>query len=243
MGLNVLNKLICAGFAATLAQLAFGLPVPAIVTATSQAEMASPMTGIIAQTPFREGQTFKTNEDLIIFKCDKQLTEQAKEQAVLDKKKTIYQGYKRLKTLKAISQIELMESKADYLEAQALWQLTTHKVADCYVKAPFDGQIVKLYVHAHEHIDTGKPLLDIVNFNDLEIKVIAPSSWLKWLHKDMIFEIAIQETNQKYSAKVLRYNHYIDPVSRTFSIYGKFTTKPKNVTPGMSGQAIFKEAL
>ena len=223
--------------------LAYSLPVPAIIDAKMQAEMASPMSGIIAKVPFREGQIFKKSQDIIIFKCEKQLSEQDKEKAVLNKKNIVYQGYKRLKELKSISKIELIEAKSDYLEAKALWQIASHKVNDCFVKAPFDGQIIKLYINEHEHIDIGKPLLDIVSFDDLEIKIIAPSSWLTWIKEGINFKVEVQETGRVYQAIVLRYNHYVDPVSRTFSIFGKFINKPKGVVPGMSGQAIFKEAI
>ena len=221
----------------------YALPVPAIINAKKQAEMASPMSGIIINTSFREGQTFTKSQKLIIFKCNKQLSEQDREKAVVDKKITIYQGYKRLKALKAISKIEVMEAKADYLEAKAQWEIASYNVNDCTVKAPFDGQIIKLYVHEHEHIDVGKPLLDIVSFDALEIKIIAPSTWLSWIKKGMSFKIDVQETGLMYEASVLRFNHYIDPVSRTFSIFAKFIKQPQGVFPGMSGQAIFKEAL
>lgn len=226
----------------TISGSAVALPIPAIISAENQAEMASPMSGIIGTIANKEGETFVKGDLLIAFKCDKQQAELDKEKAILDKKQIIYDGYKRLKNLKAISDIQLMEAKSETLEAQALWKLAAHKVDDCKLIAPFNGQITKLYAHEYEHIEIGKPLVDIVSLEELEIKIIAPSSWLKWIKPGLGFQVAIKETDQKYPAEVLRYNHHVDPVSRTFSVYAKFSNKPKDITPGMSGQALFDEA-
>lgn len=218
------------------------LPVPAIINAKNQALLASPMGGIIKEVTVREGSFFKKGMILVEFECAKQQAELEKENAVLFKKESIYEGYQRLLKLKGISQIELKEAKADYLEAKALAKIAADKVKDCTVKAPFDGQVIELLHKAHEHATLSKPLLEIVSATSLEIKIIAPSSWLRWIKKGMTFKVAVQESNQTYQAKVVRFNHYIDPVSRTFSIFGEFSEQQPLVSPGMSGQAIFKEA-
>ena len=220
----------------------FALPVPAIIGAKNQALMTSTMSGIIDKIPFKEGQIFKKNDLLIEFKCKKQFAELAKAKAILDNKNSVYKGYKRLINLKAASRIELVEAESNAKEAAASWKLASYNVEDCSIKAPYDGQVTKKYVQKFERVDIGKPLMDIVNFEELEIKIIAPSQWLGWIKEGIQFEIFVKETNKSYLAKVVRFNHNIDPISLTFTVYADFVSKPENIGPGMSGEVLFKEA-
>ncbi len=216
------------------------LPTPVIIYAVNQAKIASPMNGIISESPYREGQTFKQRDLLIKFKCDKALAEKRKAKATLEKKQAKYKGYIRLNNMNAISKLDFLEAKADFHEAQANLDLAGHKVEECYVYAPFEGQVIKTYVNAHEHIKLGEPLLEIVNFKDFEIKIIAPSTWQGRIKKGTPLTVTIKETRQSYPAKVTRVNHYIDPVSQTFAIFASFVGQTKDIKPGMSGQANFE---
>lgn len=224
--------------------MSFGqtLPIPAIIYPVQEAKISSPMTGVIEKLKLKEGQTFLKGEVLVKFECHLLQAELNKTTAVLSKKDAKYQGYRRLSQLKTISKMELIEAQADHQEALADNDMAKIAFDRCTITAPFSGQIIKRYAHAHEHIAEGDPLLDIVSFEEYEIKIVAPSNWIKWVKKDLPFKVKISEINKTYDATVKRFNHYIDPVSQTFTVFGSFNEKDQLISPGMSGQAIFSQS-
>lgn len=218
------------------------LPIPAIIYPSEEASIASPMTGIIEKIPLKSGQTFKKDEPLLSFNCHKKEAILQQNEAIYEKKQVKLNGYSKLKSLNAVTNIDYIEAKSDLKEAKAALDVAKNEVSQCIIKAPFRGQMTKRFVNPHEYIEQGKPVFDIIGLDNYEIHVVAPSAWLKWLKIGMPFKIQLQELNQTFEAKVTRFNHRVDPISRTFIIYGAFSNKSQLVSAGMSGEAFFEGA-
>ena len=215
------------------------LPIPVIIYPIDEAKMASPMTGILQAIHVKEGAFFKKDASLVSFECQLEIAERNKTQAILEKSQSKYEGYQRLYELKNISKMEFIEAKSDFLESQTNFEIANLKVEKCDLKAPYDGQVIASHAHAFEHIGEGQPLIDIASVNDYEIKVVAPSEWIQSVKIGEPFKVELTESQKILEAKVIRFSHYIDPVSQTFAIYGEFTTSDIIISPGMSGRAIF----
>jgi len=112
-------------------------------------------------------------------------------------------------------------------------------VSKCSLNAPFSGRVAKTYVEPHEYVTQGKPLLEVVNTKQLEVKLIVPSRWLTWLVRGKRFSIHVDDLNRNYAARVTRLGARIDPVSQTVSLAGEIEGSPSELLPGMSGWAIF----
>ena len=95
--------------------------------------------------------------------------------------------------------------------------------------------------NAHEYIEQGEPLIEIINLSKIELKLILPSTWLEWVKPGLTFNTVIKETNKRYQAQINRLNHKIDHISNTFTAFATFKHFNKDVKPGMSGMAIFKK--
>ncbi len=51
----------------------------------------------------------------------------------------------------------------------------------CRVNAPFSSRVVNLPAHEHQYLEIGDPIMEIINDSQLELKLIVPSLWLRWL--------------------------------------------------------------
>ncbi|WP_284243443.1 HlyD family secretion protein, partial [Neomesorhizobium albiziae] len=113
------------------------------------------------------------------------------------------------------------------------------KLSRCVIKAPFDGRIALMRAHAHEIPDRTQPLMQVVGEAELEIEMLLPSQWLRWLKAGVVFDFSIEETGKSLPAEVTRIAAVVDPVSQTVKVTGRFTGTREGVLPGMSGPAKF----
>jgi multidrug resistance efflux pump len=112
-------------------------------------------------------------------------------------------------------------------------------VERCVVKAPFAGVVVTRLARPHESVTAGQQLLTILDDSRLEVRVVVPSVWLRWLEPGMRFVLHVDETARQYDAVLDRIGARVDPVSQTVEIFGSLTERPPELVVGMSGSALF----
>jgi len=73
----------------------------------------------------------------------------------------------------------------------------------------------------------------------LELSIIVPSKWMRWIDIGQRFNFAVDETGESFTAKIIRRGAAVDPVSQTIDITAKPLGDIKALT-GMSGIARFE---
>lgn len=201
--------------------------------------LSSEMAAKIAQLSKREGDSFKKGETLVSFDCTLNQAQLNKAQVVVESAKRLAQVNTRMAQLNSIGDLELQQSLAKVKEAEADVNYMQASVRKCVIDAPFDGRVAKRLVANHQYVNTGAPLLDILDSNPLELQMIVPSQWLAWLKPGLLFTVAIEELGKTYNAKVVQIGARIDAVSQTLTITGKIDTSSPELLAGMSGWASF----
>ena len=92
----------------------------------------------------------------------------------------------------------------------------------------------------HQYVNPGNPILDIVDSDSLELRMLVPSKWLATLKPGSRFTVAVDELGASFPARIERLGAQIDPVSQTILAIGVIDGKAANLLPGMSGWASFK---
>lgn len=210
------------------------------VAAQHQTTLSAELGAKIASMPLKEGDTFRAGQSLVVFDCSLFRAQLNKAQAQNDAARQTLKVNKRLAELNSISnlEVELAEAKVKETEAEAASMRAT--VSHCSLSAPFSGRVAKVYVEPFQFTTQGKPLMDIVDTQHLEVRLIVPSRWLSWLNKGSRFSIRVDELNRDYNVKVTRLGARIDPVSQSVSLAGEIEGSPAELLPGMSGWASFK---
>lgn len=215
------------------------LSIPVIIDAENEAELSSPITGFINKIDFKSGNSFKKDDVLIEYDCTVLKSELKQAEAAVENLSVKSASMNKLFKLDGASHVEVTEAKQQLTEAMQEKNIKSHLVKQCIIQAPFNGQVVELHVNNHEYIERGEPLIDIVNPENLELKLIVPSEWLSWVKIGTKFEVIIFETNKSYPAKITRVVYKVDHVSNTFVAYATILDDTKNIKPGMSGVASF----
>jgi len=214
--------------------------IRAQLSAVTYNTIASELPARISELPFKEGQSFKVGQVLVVFECATQQAQFQKTKAVLGIAERNYQTNKKLLTLGSVGRIEYENSYSEYLKAKAENDELASIMARCNILAPYSGLVVEQKVRPQQYVQAGQALIDILDNSALELEFVAPSKWSPWLVTDYKFEIKIDETGKSYPAKVTRVNGKIDSISQTIKAAAVIDGDFKELSPGMSGVLVIE---
>lgn len=216
-----------------------GFEARILVRASNRIEYKNEIIAPIKAVPFLEGHAFNKGDTLIQFNCLRYEAEEKAAKASAHAAAIEHNTKRRLHKYQAVGKNEVALAAAQSAEAHA--QLDVQKVRNqsCEFNAPFDGRVVELNAHAFEFPPTDRPLIVIINDTKLEMEMVVPSHWLRWLKPGVELSVAIDETGETGLGKIERIAAEVDPVSQTVKAIASFTQKPASVLAGMSGSVKF----
>ena len=203
------------------------------------AEIAAGMSGKLTSAPYRAGQYFKKGAVLAKFNCTRQ---EAELSALTRAHQTLslkHQNISELYNAGAAGEFELTIAQSEMNQAAAERDVIKARLSDCVVTAPFAGYVSLQHVAAFETPAINAPLYSILKAGSLEVSVIAPSAWMRWVKSGTRFDFTVDETGQSFKAKVVRTGAAVDPVSQTIELTARPTGKVGRSLAGMSGVAKF----
>jgi len=210
-----------------------------VVLPNAEVTLGAGVAAKIARMPFKSGQSFKKGEPLVVFDCARQKADLRGAQSGLTKASSVYKSKRRLKSRGAAGSQEVREAAADVATTQAAVDGLREVLRYCQIDAPFDGRVLERHADPFEIPAANAPVLTVVDDSALELDLIVPSNWLKWVKPGSEFDFSVDELGVSYRAKVARLGAKVDAVSQTIKITGEFINRPANVLAGMSGTARF----
>ena len=219
-----------------------GLPIRGVVEPAEEATIGTEIVAMVAKVGFKEGQSFKKGEILIAFDCRRYEAELASAVAQLREMEINVDTNVFLEKRDAGNKQDVEISKARMSKAAAEADALRVRIDQCVIEAPFDGRVAELGIREHEMPATNKPLIHILADGEMEIDLILPSNWLEWLKAGAEFDFTIDETRKTYKGVVTRIGAAVDTISQTIKVSARFTERPADVLPGMSGSARFAQS-
>lgn len=219
----------------------YALPARGIVRPVDQATISTDLQARVSTVGVKEGAHFKAGDVLVEFDCRRHKAELAAVVAQRREAELALDNNLVLNQHRAIGKHDVEIARARVDKASGEVDALKARVDDCRIVAPFDGRVAELGIHVFETPSPGKPFISIINDGELEIELIVPSEWLKWLRKDAVFEFAIDELKRAYPARVSNIGAAVDPVSQTIKVKAQFAKDAdiSGVLSGMSGAAEF----
>lgn len=212
-----------------------------VLKASEEAIIASGLAARLTSASYKPGQTFKRGALLAAFDC----TQQKAELSALDKAfETLSLRYKNQEHLfkaGAAGELDVSIARSEMQQADAERDALKAHLKLCQVYAPYSGIIVEKHVAAFETPGLNSPLYTIQQKAALEISIIIPSKWLRWVETGTDFNFLVDETGAELKGRVTRFGAVVDPVSQTIDVTGKITGSSGRSLSGMSGLAKFKQ--
>lgn len=214
-----------------------------VLRAGQTADIAAGMSGRLLRMPYKPGHKFKKGGLLAEFDCLRQNAElealrRAHETLILKHETT-----RELLAAGAAGGLELKIVHSEMRQAQAQKEAMKAMLKACKIYAPYNGQVIARQASAFESPQAGAPLYTISRTGDLDISIIAPSQWLRWMETGQSFTFEVDETGHELNGKIRRLGAVVDPVSQTIEITGKPIGKTGKALAGMSGVARFNRKI
>lgn len=197
--------------------------------------IVSEINGKVSKVPVREGEPFANNQLLVFFDCSMQEAQLEKVTAQMQIASRKYETNLKLLSRGSVSKIETENAASELARASAEVKELSILVSKCKIEAPYKGKVVEQKVRAQQFVQVGQPLMEILDNSLMELEFIAPSQWISHIYVDHKFQIAIDETNKNYPARITRIGAKIDPVSQTVKLAAVIDGEYPELSPGMSG--------
>ena len=238
IALAALVAVLAPGIAAAADDVA--APVRGVIRAVKQATISTDLQARVATVGFQDGESFTQGSVLIEFDCRKQRAELAASEAQKQEMQLTLNNNITLQRAQAVGRHDLDISRTRLAKAGAEADAVRARLDQCRLEAPFDGRVSELSINTHETPQPGKPFISIVADGNLEIDLVLPSDWLRWLKPGVQLNFVIDEMQTTHSARIVRLGAAVDAVSQTVKAVAKFDGSHPGVLPGMSGGAEFK---
>lgn len=216
--------------------------VQAVLSAGKALLISAPMDGSLKFIPFENGDTFKKNDILIRYDCSAEKSKVAEIKARLSISSRQVEAYERLKKMDVVADVEYVSIIGQHKQNQALLAQASTRLKMCDIKAPFDGRVQDKQVDVNEVVKSGRFLMKINSNEPLNVEMLVPSVWLRWLNIGTSLDVFITESAKTYLANVIRIHGEVDPVSKSVRIVAKVNSYEEELLPGMSGKATFERS-
>jgi len=217
-----------------------GPQAPALIAALDRTVLSSELTGPLAALEKRPGERFSESDVLARLSCRAYEAQRDVGKADVESAAAQLAVKKRLFELQSAGALEVEVAEAAFRRARAEVRLYQVQVDRCVVRAPYDGRVVDWRARPYASIEVGGELMEIVGVARLEVEVIVPSPWLKWIKVGTSFLLRAQETGRAVEAEVVSLGAVVDPASQTVVIRGLLDGAMEGLLPGMSARAYFK---
>lgn len=118
-----------------------------------------------------------------------------------------------------IAQADLRNAQESQTEAQASLELAKTRLEEHMIRAPFDGQVVKIHAKPGAMVSPGVPLVEIVSQTGLCTDIFLPVSIAGELQHGQRFALSIEDPKPTVVVAKVRYiEPRVDPVSRTMRV-------------------------
>lgn len=213
----------------------------AVIVSLDRTVLSSEIAGEVIELSKHEGDSFKKGESLLkidcaVYRAQKRKIDVEKEIAKLELEKN-----KKLDSFGSVGTFEIQISNENYNKQKAESDIAAINVSRCEINAPFDGKIASKKVSKYQSIKPQDELFEIVGLDNLEARVVVPSSWLVWLKRGMEFGLSVDETKATLKAQIVQIDSVVDPTSQSITIRAKLIKPFENIIPGMSATAHFSQ--
>lgn len=211
----------------------------AVVRSANEATIGSDAGTRVMALPLKEGASFTKGDLLVAFDCARMRADLKAAQADAKAHAIAFQNSMALQKYHAAGNNEVLIARSEADKAEATAEGWVARVAQCEIRAPFDGSVADLFVHIFEMPSPTTPIIRIVDLAHLEIDMIVASTAASRVRIGDPFNLHVEETGETVQGRVARIGAAIDPVSQTLKVVGTLDVTSGRVLPGMSGRAQF----
>ncbi len=199
------------------------------------------ISAILEGVAVQEGDIVKKGDLLLAFDCDRFDAAFGSAQAKVKGAEARLEVNRELVKLNSVGPLEVQLNEADLEAARGEVDAVRAQLKHCEIRAPFDGAVTSRMVEQYQFVEEGEDLLELVSRDQLEVRMLMPSTSLAWLKLGTNFTMFVEELDLAMPGEIVRIGGAVDPVSLTIPVFGRLEDSPPALLPGMSGRVQFVE--
>ncbi len=214
--------------------------LPGETEASEDVKVAANTAGRVDWIGPREGQTVNKGDLLVKIDVSALKASLDHAQAAYQLADDLYQRRRRLYEHRIIAKEELDQSETQ--RTLALTDLEQIKVRynHGFPRSPVSGIINHLYVDVGEYADIGKPIVDIVNIDQIKINVRVPELDVRFVKKGQQTPVRIDAFADRTTIGTVEFVSFkADPATKTFLVRSIIDNPDHDIRPGMIGRVAF----
>jgi len=199
--------------------------------------------GILKAVFVKEGQQVLKGELLATIDDGGLSNQLAQLEVTTELGKTTYERQKRLWEQKIGSEIQFLQTKANYeSQKNALEQLKS-QLSKASIRAPFSGVIDDVMKEPGTVIAPGQgsEVFRIMNLNNMHVEAEVPERYLTTITKGKEVSIEFPVLEKKISSSVRQVGNYIKPNNRSFNIEVPVTNENGNIKPNLTAKLLIND--
>ncbi len=197
------------------------------------------ISAIIERVAVQEGDIVKQGKLLLAFDCDRIEASYDTARAKVKGAEAKLEVNRELVKLNSVGPLEVKLNEADLEAARGEMAAVQAQLQHCEIKAPFDGAVTSRVIEQYQFVEEGEDLLELVSRDELEVRMLMPSTSLAWLEVGTSFTMLVEELDRAMPGTIVRIGGAVDPVSLTIPVFGRLDENPPTLLPGMSGRVQF----
>ena len=191
--------------------------------------------GILKKLYVTKGEFVKKGK--LIAELDNEILSSQLEQLKIQSNllKNIFDRKKRLWDKKIGSEIDFLESKANYLTSKEKIKELKALIKRTKIYAQFSGNIDDIITKIGSNVNPGiTPIFRLINIDEVYIESEIPEIHIQNINEQSEVKIYIPTLDESIASKVSQVGNFINPANRSFKIEVKFKNTNKVLKPNMT---------
>jgi len=191
--------------------------------------------GILKKLYVTKGEFVKKGK--LIAELDNEILNSQLEQLKIQSNllKNIFDRKKRLWDKKIGSEIDFLESKANYLTSKEKIKELKALIKRTKIYAQFSGNIDDIITKIGSNVNPGiTPIFRLINIDEVYIESEIPERHIQNINEQSEVKIYIPTLDESIASKVSQVGNFINPANRSFKIEVKFKNTNKVLKPNMT---------
>jgi membrane fusion protein, multidrug efflux system len=191
--------------------------------------------GILKKVYVKEGQ--KVEKGKLLAQIDDAGLKNQLEQLEIQTKlsKTIYDRVQRLWDKNIGSEMELLQSKANYEAQLKTIEQLKKQLLRTQIMAPFTGTIDEIIANTGANLIPGQtPVMRIVNLKEMYTEANVPERYLSQIKPGTLARVDIPMLGKKYQTTIRQTGNFINPNNRSFRIETPLPNPDEMIKPNLS---------
>jgi len=209
--------------------------IPAVLIAPGSALLSARIETAVVRLCKEMGDVFAEGEPLVEFEDTLFRAERDRAQAILTSAEAKSKAREALYEDRAVSDIELAEARAEAAAARAAFAAAEKRLSFCTIRAPWAGRVVTMHVRAHEMVQPGQKILEIVDDRKLQAQFLLPASLLPSLRPGLAVRLRIRETGREAEGALAGISPVIDPSTSLVKVLADLPNPDGSLRAGMRG--------